>query len=937
MSLISKLVGDPNEKILKKLDPTVEEINTLEKDMKELSGSDFNEKTKEFKSRLNKDENLDDILVEAFALVREVSKRTLGQRHYDVQLLGGIVLHHGKIAEMKTGEGKTLSSTLAVYLNSLSAEGVHVITVNDYLAKRDAVWMGQIYDALGLSVGVITNSGAYIYDEKYASKNDENTEELDEERDILGGFKIEDEYLRPAERKEAYAADITYGTNNEFGFDYLRDNLVQNIEDKVQTRLMPDGNYRGHNFAIIDEIDSILIDEARTPLIISAPDADSTDLYKTFAKIVPQLKEEKDYEVDHKLKTVSISEDGIEKIEKSLNIENLYDPGSGGGVKYVHNLEQALKANVIFAKDKDYVVRDGEVIIVDEFTGRLMPGRRYSEGLHQAIEAKEGVEVQKASRTLASITFQNYFRMYDKLSGMTGTAITSAEEFDRVYELEVVLVPTNEALIREELPDLVFKSEDGKYQALLREIKERHKKSQPMLIGTTSIEKNEYLSRILQKEGIKHQILNAKNHEKEGSIIAQAGREGAVTVATNMAGRGVDIILGGNPFDPKAAKRVLDVGGLHVLGTERHDARRIDDQLRGRAGRQGDPGSSQFFLSLEDDLMRVFGGERIQNIMEKFQIPEDQPIQNKIVTNAIESAQKKIEGMNFDTRKRLLDYDEVLNKHRETIYKKRDEALLVKKEETKGIVEDYINSYLSNLFQLHLASEYKEEWNIDELVTDMKAVLPEDISFASSIEEHIKEVGDGKVAGDKIKKFISKLVWDTYGKREEEFGAQNMRSAEKWLILRSIDMLWMDHLDAMNYMRQDVGLRAYAQRDPLIEYKNEGINLYKTLLDSIGSQIATSIFKINIQHDHDNNHNHNHNNNHSHAAQRVAQNIITNSKQTEDTNKQIENTKSENSKNIGRNDPCYCGSGKKYKKCGLINAPEHNKHEGSIGTTRVGG
>src|SRR3990167_7865020 len=600
MSLLSKILGDPNQREIKKLQPTVVRIGVFESELEKLSNEQLKQKTTVFKKQINPPtvggKKLDSILPEAYALVREVAKRVLGQRHYDVQLIGGIVLHQAKIAEMKTGEGKTLASTLPVYLNALSGKGVHVVTVNDYLAKRDAVWMGKIYNALGLSIGVITHDSAYVYDEKYATLRTHNLEsetksiKIDElqvssfklqdaERDKLGSFKVEEEFLRPAERSEAYSADVTYGTNNEFGFDYLRDNLVQDSKDKVQ---------RGHHYAIVDEIDSILIDEARTPLIISAPDTESTDLYKRFARITPNLKEETDYNVDYKMHSVSITEAGIEKVEQELGISNLYDLGGGGGINYLHNLEQALKAHVLFTRDKDYVVKDGSVIIVDEFTGRMMSGRRYSEGLHQAIEAKEGVEVQRESRTVASITFQNYFRMYKKLAGMTGTAITSAEEFDRVYKLDIVVVPTNKPLIRESMRDLVFRSQKGKLEALVRDLKERNRKGQPVLIGTTSIEKNEILSAVLQKEGIKHEVLNAKNHEGEGNIIAQAGKEGAVTVATNMAGRGVDIILGGNPPDAKEAQRVRDVGGLHILATERHEARRIDDQLRGRSGRQGD-------------------------------------------------------------------------------------------------------------------------------------------------------------------------------------------------------------------------------------------------------------------------------------------------------------------------------------------------------------
>jgi len=580
MSLFTKILGDPNEREVKKLQGEVEAINSLEAEFERFSDAQLKEKTKDLKSHLKKDESLDNILPEAFALVREASKRTLGQRHFDAQLMGGIALHQGKIAEMRTGEGKTLSATLPVYLNALSGKSVHVVTVNDYLAKRDMVWMGQIYDALGLSAGCIMHDSAYLYDADY--KN----EKTDEERDTTGSFEIQGDYLRPCTRKEAYAADITYGTNNEFGFDYLRDNLAHSLEERVQ---------RGYNFAIVDEVDSILIDEARTPLIISAPDEDSTNLYKTFSGIVPQLSEGPDYNVDEKMKTVSITEEGISKLEKILGIENIYDQEKGGGIRYVHQLEQALRARVTFQKDRDYVVKDGEVVIVDEFTGRLMPGRRYSEGLHQALEAKEGVEVQKESRTLASITFQNYFRMYGKLAGMTGTAMTSAEELDRVYKLQVVSIPTNKPMIRKDESDLVFRSARGKMQAITEEVKKRNATGQPVLIGTTSIQNNEVVSTFLQKAGIKHEVLNAKNHEREGAIIAQAGRFGAVTVATNMAGRGVDIILGGNPPDVSEAEKVKQAGGLFVLGTERHEARRIDDQLRGRGGAAGRSGSFAIF------------------------------------------------------------------------------------------------------------------------------------------------------------------------------------------------------------------------------------------------------------------------------------------------------------------------------------------------------
>jgi len=665
MSILTKIFGDANEKYIKNLQPTIDKINSLEKELEVLSDEKLKNKTEELKERLKKGETLDDILPDAFALVREAAKRTLNQRHFNVQLIGGIVLHQGKIAEMKTGEGKTLVATLPLYLNALEGKGCHLVTVNDYLARRDTVWMGQIYHMLGLSVGCIVHDAAYIYDPEYQQENrkSEIPNQRDQERDLVGAFKVIESYLRPCSRKEAYLADITYGTNNEFGFDYLRDNMVYDLKEQVQ---------RGFNFAIVDEVDSILIDEARTPLIISAPDTESSQWYQEFARIIPRLNPETDYEIDEKLRAATLTESGINKIEKILGMENIYEEK---GIRYLHHLEQALRAHTLFKKDRDYIVKDGEVIIIDEFTGRLMPGRRWSGGLHQAIEAKEGVKVQPESLTLASITFQNYFRLYKKLAGMTGTAATSAEEFDKVYGLEVIIVPTNKPMIRVDLPDRIYKTEKGKFQAVVEEIKKRNEKGQPILVGTRSVEKNEYLGKLLEREGIPHQILNAKNHEKEGEIIAQAGKLGAVTIATNMAGRGVDIILGGNPQNPEETKKVIELGGLHVIGTERHEARRIDNQLRGRAGRQGDPGSSQFFVSLEDDLMRIFGGDRIKSLMETLKIPENEAIETSFISKAIEEAQSRIEGFNFDLRKHVLDYDDVMNKHREVIYKKRREFL----------------------------------------------------------------------------------------------------------------------------------------------------------------------------------------------------------------------------------------------------------------------
>ena len=830
MFILNKFFGDANEKYLKKLQPTVEKINGLEKEFESFSDDQLRAKTQDLKMRINRsstaiNEVLEGILPEAFALVREAAKRTLNQRHFDVQLIGGIVLHQGKIAEMKTGEGKTLAATLAAYLNALEDKGVHVVTVNDYLAKRDTVWMGQIYHLLGLSVGCIVHGAAYLYDSTYKPGQSDQSQKSaiaenydwggdpdrarDRERDLIGGFKVVESYLRPVSRKEAYAADITYGTNNEFGFDYLRDNMVYDLQQQVQ---------RGHHYAIIDEVDSILIDEARTPLIISAPDTESSKWYEDFARIIPKLNFETDYEIDEKRRVVTLTEEGINKIEKILGMGNIYEEK---GMKYVHHLEQALRAHVLFKRDRDYVVKDGEVIIVDEFTGRLMPGRRWSGGLHQAIEAKEGVRVQPESLTLASITFQNYFRMYKKLAGMTGTAATSAEEFDKVYKLDVVVVPTNKPMIRKDLPDRVYKTEEGKFKAVVREIKERHEKGQPVLIGTTSIEKNEYLGKLLEREGIPHQILNAKHHEKEGEIIAQAGKLGAVTVATNMAGRGVDIILGGNPPDPGEAQKVKELGGLHVVGTERHEARRIDNQLRGRAGRQGDPGSSQFFVSLEDDLMRIFGGERIQHLMGFLKVPDDQPIEAKMISGAIESAQSKIEGMNFDLRRHVLDYDDVMNKHREVIYKKRKKFLEIR------------------------------NWKLE-------------------IRNWTK--------GDQENKALDE--------KEKELGV-NFDRVAKIVALRTLDILWMNHLEEMEALRDSVRLRAYGQRDPLVEYKSEGHKMFKRLLETIEAGIVQTILRASLK------------------PQPASASIPQFPRPW----------KIEDRKKVGRNDPCPCGSGKKYKKC----------------------
>jgi len=759
MSILKKIFGDTNDKYIKSISPLISKINSLEPEFEKIT--DLKAKTQELKKRLEK-ETLDDILPEVYALVRESAKKTLNQRHFDVQLTGGIALHQGKITEMKTGEGKTLSSTLPVCLNALSGKGVHVVTVNDYLSKRDAVWMGQIYHELGLSISCISHRSAFMYDPDH--------KDLDKERDEKGGFKVIDEFLRPVSRKEAYKADITYGTNHEFGFDYLRDNMAMTAEMKVQRDL---------SFAIIDEIDSVLIDEARTPLIISAPDTESSKLYGEFSRIIPQLREEEHYELHEKEKAVTLTEQGVEKIEKILGLENVYQDK---GTRYLHYLEQSLRAEVLFKNDRDYVVKNGEIIIVDEFTGRLMPGRRWSGGLHQAIEAKENLQVQPESLTLASISIQNYFRMYEKLSGMTGTAVTSGEEFEKVYKLEVIVIPTNQPIARKDLSDLIYKTEKEKLQAIINKIKEAHDKGQPVLIGTRSIGKNELLSALLQREGISHELLNAKQHEREGEIIAQAGKKGAVTVATNMAGRGVDIVLGGNPaVNPDEIK---ELGGLLVIGTERHDARRIDNQLRGRSGRQGDPGVTQFYLSLDDDLMRIFGGDRIKSMMDKMKLPDGQEIQAGIINKSVESAQTKIEGMNFDVRKHLLEYDDVQNIHRTSFYKKRNEIVDSNKEQLREIV-------------LKMFKDQK----IDE-----KTFLDKEI-----------ELGD---------KFVDAL---------------------RFVSLKVFDASWVSHLQELDYLKDKVRLRAYGQLDPLVEYKNEGFKMFKNLLLNIEDSIVKGMQHVRIE------------------------------------------------------------------------------------------
>ncbi|MBI2064031.1 MAG: preprotein translocase subunit SecA [Candidatus Yanofskybacteria bacterium] len=911
MSILSKIFGDANQRTIQSYQPIVQKINELEPVFERFSFEELRAKTGEFRQRLNGGEPLDSLLPEAFAAVREASKRTLSQRHFDVQLIGGIALHQGKIAEMRTGEGKTLVATLPAYLNALTGHGVHIVTVNDYLSRRDTVWMGQIYHALGLAVGCINHESSYVYDplhkndlpapdraggqagQKEGELQSEREEKLDKERDTTGSFRVVHEFLRPVARREAYEADITYGTNNEFGFDYLRDNMAYELGQVAQAR--------GHNYAIVDEIDSILIDEARTPLIISAPDSDSTKLYETFSKIVPRLHENEDYNVDEKLKAVSITEKGIEKVESMLNLKNIYEEG---GTRYVHHLEQALKAHILFHRDKDYVVKNNEVIIVDEFTGRLMPGRRWSEGIHQAVEAKEGVYVQKESRTYATITFQNYFRLYKKLAGMTGTAQTSAEEFHKVYNIDVVTVSTNKQMVRADLPDRIYKTETGKFRAIVADIKERHLRGQPVLVGTVSITKNELISALLNRDGVPHKVLNAKNHEQEGEITAQAGRAGAVTVATNMAGRVVDIILGGNPPSVAEADKVREGGGLHVIGTERHEARRIDDQLRGRSGRQGDPGSSQFFVSTEDELVRIFGGDRLKNLMDRLGVSEDDVIENRFVSRAIEQAQSKIEGNNFDIRKYVLEYDDVMNRHRTAIYTLRKEIL--EEEGIKDKVNDYIHEQIDKIVQFHALSE-TGEYNTEEISESIKAIVPMGGDLHVKLNEIAKsQEPDSPSKGPNLSDFLHGLVSEAYIQREQQIGPEAMRHLEKMVLLRVIDELWVDHLEQMEYLRDSVRLRAYGQRDPLVEYKIEGQKMFNQLQETIGAQVAGLIFKVGfIQQP---------------RAAAIEEKREDSAVSRSAVSKQMEQESSRPSNipdhaRIGRNDPCFCGSGKKYKKC----------------------
>ena len=886
-----KKAFDFNERELRRLRDMAAAVTALEPEISKLSDDELAAKTIEFRSRLANGESLDDILLEAFAVVREASVRVLGQRHFDEQVMGGIVLHEGRIAEMKTGEGKTLAATLPAYLNALSGKGVHVVTVNDYLARRDAEWMGTIYKFLGLTVGIIVHGLDYT------------------------------------QRKAAYAADITYGTNNEFGFDYLRDNMVTSEDEMVQREL---------NYAIVDEVDSILIDEARTPLIISGQAEESTDLYYQFARLVPRLKPDVDYTVDEKARTVALTEEGVARVEKMLGIDNLYDDTN---MELAHHLNQALRAHALMRRDRDYVVKDGQVIIVDEFTGRLMFGRRYSEGLHQAIEAKEGVKVERESQTLATITFQNYFRMYKKLAGMTGTAATEEEEFRKIYGLDVVVIPTHLPMIRVDHPDVVYKTERAKFNAVVEEIERLHKKGQPVLVGTISIEKSERLSEMLRRRGIPHQVLNAKHHEREAEIVAQAGRLGTVTIATNMAGRGTDIVLGGNPEyiakqklraqgypsevvaeaaerfptkDPEVLKareefrvyleearaacageheKVVELGGLFIIGTERHESRRIDNQLRGRSGRQGDPGASRFYVSLEDDLMRLFGGEFITNIMNRLGWDENMPIEHPRLSRAIETAQKRVEARNFDIRKQVLEYDDVMNKQREVIY--RDRRMVLSGENLKDRIMEMIAQVVRGILDIYANEKvFQEEWDLDGLVDRVNRTF----APASSLVTRESLAG---LRRPELEEHIVEVARKAYEEREALIGPERMRALEKLVMLRIIDSKWMDHLQAMDDLREGIGLRAYGQRNPLQEYQIEGWQMFEALKAGIQEDIVTWMFRVGVD---------------SGERQPKARRYrITMSGSGDDEERpRVEQRRV---KKVGRNDPCPCGSGKKYKKC----------------------
>ena len=848
MSILKKFFGSRNDREIRRIQLIVDQINLLESSMKKLGDDELRSKTDDFKSRIKKGSSLDDILPEAFAVVRESGIRKLQMRHFDVQLIGGIILHEGKIAEMKTGEGKTLAATLPVYLNSLEGKGVHVVTVNDYLAKRDSEWMGAIYEFLGLTVGRIYH-------------------DIPEE-----------------ERKEAYRCDVTYGTNNEFGFDYLRDNMKFSAEHFVQ---------RGLNFSIVDEVDSILIDEARTPLIISGPAEESTLKYSEALKVIPKLVKDKHFNVDEKARSAALNDEGIGAVEKFLNIENLYDPKN---IEILHCVQQALKAHALFKNEVDYVVNNGEVVIIDEFTGRMMPGRRYSDGLHQALEAKEGVNIENENQTLASVTFQNYFRMYDKLSGMTGTADTEAEEFNSIYKLEVVIAPTNKQMIRDDRSDLIYRTEQEKFDAIVEEIKECNKLGQPVLVGTISIEKSEELSVHLKKYGIKHNVLNAKQHEKEAEIISQAGSKGGVTIATNMAGRGTDIVL---------AEGVDKLGGLHITGTERHESRRIDNQLRGRSGRQGDAGSSRFFLSLEDDLMRIFGSEKISGIMGKLGMENGQPIEHPMVSKAVANAQKKVEAHNFDIRKHLLEYDDVMNKQREVFYSLRREVL--DSDNHKAMLMEMAEELVSSTLD-EIAHEkiFPEEWDIESLNEFMERQF---LVSVSKKEDGSLAIGDSSNLSledcdrEKLHETIMNSLQTVYSVKEEGLDPEMMSHLQKMIMLQVIDNLWKDHLLGMDHLKDGVGLRGYAQKNPLTEYKKEGFEMFSLMMQRISEGVTEYLFKVQVEEGSES----------IMADQSEKKQVVEH--RGSNSEEPAVTTVRRDDKKVGRNDPCHCGSGKKFKKC----------------------
>ena len=868
VTVLQKLLGDPNKGALKKLESVKDAANRLEPEFQSLTADRLRAKTAEFRQRLEGGESLDALLPQAFAAVRESARRNLGQRHYDVQIIGGAALHQGKIAEMKTGEGKTLVATLAAYANALGGRGVHIVTVNDYLSRRDPVWMGPVYHALGLSVGCLQHDAAFVYDPE-----------------ITGGKQP---FLRPVSRADAYRADITYGTNNEFGFDYLRDNMALAAEMRVQREL---------HYAIVDEVDNILIDEARTPLIISGPAEDQAREYHRFARLAPRVDAANDYTIDERTRAISLTQEGIAKMEQWTNTDNLYDPDN---YRLVHYMENALTAQITKQRDKDYVVRDGEVVIVDEFTGRLQPGRRWADGLHQAVEAKEGLKVQQTSTTCATITLQNYFRMYEKLAGMTGTAATESDEFYRIYGLEVVEIPTNLPMRREDHSDLVYQSKEGKWQAAVDDIVRHHETRRPLLIGTTSIEDSEFLSARLRKRGIPHEVLNAKNHEGEANVIAQAGRLGAVTVSTNMAGRGTDIVLGGADTSredwQEQHNTVVELGGLHVIGTEHHDARRIDNQLRGRAGRQGDPGSSQFYVSLEDELMQRFGGERIKTVMGWTGMEEDTPVENKLVTKSINGAQVKVEGYHFDIRKHLLEFDDVLNKQREVIYADRHQALGDGdlREKTLGM----IRQEFSRMTAQHLPGRHSDNWNAEALIDELGMICPPPPQLAQ--EDDVYQYNREKVES---------ILWEhaetVYVQREEAIGADSMRLAERLLLLRAIDSYWVQHLRDMEDLRTGVGLHAYGQRDPLVIYRNRGREMFIEMQNRIQHDVARTIFRVSVETE-------------PSAAQlngsRNRRGAAANPIQAANANNRNARPPAGAAK-VGRNSPCPCGSGRKYKRC----------------------